>query len=192
MKKNYWIIVIVVVMVLGLAGGFFYWKSLTHPRLIDNGPLIISSHDSSPTSSSVATNQKMEVKIFMVAVDDNGASGTKIGCGDSAVSVIREVPQTQAVLKAAMKQLISVKDKYYGQSGLYNPLYQSDLSLESVAIDNGKATIKFTGTLTLSGTCEDPRIEAQFMQTALQFPTVSKAEIFINGRNLKDILSQKD
>ncbi len=186
MKKIYWILIIIAALIiLGLGIYYFYFRNQTAPASSPS-PLPSSSPIATPTAATSATTQ---VKIFMIAMDDNGASGPKIGCGDSAVAVIREVPQTQSVLKAAMEQLVSIKDKYYGQSGLYNPLYQSNLKLESVAINNGKATIKFTGTLTLVGECEDPRIEAQFMQTALQFSTVSSADIFINDKNLKDLLS---
>ncbi len=112
---------------------------------------------------------------------------------DSAVAVDREIPPTKAVLKAAMEQLVSIKDKNYGQSGLYNALYQSSLNVDSVAIDdNGKATIKLSGTLQLVGTCEDPRIEAQLRETAMQFSTVKSADIFINNKNLTEIMSLED
>ena len=127
----------------------------------------------------------------MIALDDNGASGKLIGCGDSAVAVEREVPETQAVLQAAMEQLISIKDPTYGESGLSNPLYQSSLNLESASIDNGKATVKFTGSLSLPGECGDARIQAQFEETALQFSTVTSVDILINGTNLRDLISQE-
>lgn len=187
MKLIYWILLIVVALIL-LGLGIYYFYFQKKSTLVPTSPSPSISTTVSPSSSTTATTQ---VKIFMIAMNDNGASGIKIGCGDSAVAVTREAPQTQAVLRAAMEQLVSIKDKYYGESGLYNPLYQSNLTLQSAVINNGKATVKFTGTLTLVGTCEDARIEAQFMQTALQFNSVSNAEIFINGKNLKDLISQK-
>ena len=52
-------------------------------------------------------------------------AGIPVGCGDSAVPVMVEIPPTQAVLKAALESLLSVRDQQYGQSGLYNALYQS-------------------------------------------------------------------
>ncbi|MEK7142776.1 MAG: GerMN domain-containing protein, partial [Patescibacteria group bacterium] len=139
----------------------------------------------SPTATPTTT-----VKIFLIAKDDNGASGKLVGCGDSAVAVEREVPETKAVLRAAIEQLISIKDKSYGESGLYNALADSSLNFQSAEITDGKATIKLTGPLNLVGTCEDARIQAQLKETALQFSTVQSAEIFINDKNLDDILSQ--
>jgi len=139
-----------------------------------------------------ATPSKQMVKIFVIAVDDKGQSGIPVGCGDSAVPVMVEIPPTQGVLKAALEALLSVKDQYYGQSGLYNALYQSNLQVESVSIDNsGKASVYLTGKLIMGGECDTPRVQAQFEQTVLQFPTVKSVSIFINGKPLSDVLSLK-
>jgi hypothetical protein len=129
------------------------------------------------------------VQIFLIAVDDNGQSGQMIGCGDSLVPVQVEIPRSQAVLKASLEKLLSIRTQYYGESGLYNALYQSDLQLESVTLDGGKAVIKLTGILMLGGECDDPRVAAQLDATARQFPTVSEVVIYVNGRLLADVLS---
>jgi hypothetical protein len=130
------------------------------------------------------------VKIFMVALEDKGQSGPEIGCGDSLVAVDREVAPTKAPLTAAMNELLSVNDQYYGQSGFYNSLYQSDLQIENITIDEqGLASIYLTGTYTLGGVCDGPRFEAQLVETARQFSTVKEVSIFINGKPLKEILS---
>ena len=140
-----------------------------------------------PTSTAV----QQTVKIFLIALEDNGQSGILVGCGDSAVPVTVIIPRTQGVLKAALEKLLSIKEQYYGESGLYNALYQSDLQLKSVTIDQGKAVIHLTGTVMLGGVCDAPRLEAQIRQTALQFSTVSDVEVFINDIPLEDVLSQK-
>jgi hypothetical protein len=130
------------------------------------------------------------VKIFMVALEDKGQSGPEIGCGDSLVAVDRDVAPTKAPLTAAMNELLSVNDQYYGQSGFYNSLYQSDLQIENITIDEqGLASIYLTGTYTLGGVCDGPRFEAQLVETARQFSTVKDVSIFINGKPLKEILS---
>jgi hypothetical protein len=131
------------------------------------------------------------VKIFLIALEDNGQSGPLVGCGDSAVSVTVTIPRTQGVLRAALEALLAIEEQYYGESGLYNALYQSDLQLKSVTIDQGKAIIHFTGTVMLGGVCDSPRFEAQIEQTALQFSTVSNVEVFINDIPLEDVLSQQ-
>ena len=77
----------------------------------------------------------------------------------------------------------------YGESGLYNALYQSDLQVESISLENGKAEIYLTGTMMLGGECDNPRVEAQLKQTALQFSTVQEVSIYINGKLLSEVLS---
>ncbi len=131
------------------------------------------------------------VKIYLIAIDDNGKSGDLVGCGDSAVPVQVEVPATQGVLKAAMQALLAIKDRQYGESGLYNALYQSNLQVDRVTIESGKATVELSGTMMLGGVCDIPRVEAQLTKTALQFSTVSEVTITVNGKLLKDALSLK-
>ena len=137
------------------------------------------------------TQAQQTVKIFLIALEDNGQSGPLVGCGDSVIPVTVVIPSTQGVLKAALGKLLSIKEQYYGESDLYNALYQSDLQLKSVTIDQGKAIIHFTGMLMLAGECDNPRVEAQIEQTALQFSTVSSVEVFIDDIPLEDVLSQK-
>lgn len=131
------------------------------------------------------------LKIFLIAVNDNGVSGKLVGCGDSAVAVNIEVPYTTGVLRAALNKELSIKDKNYGQSGLYNVLYQSNLKTSSVSIKNGEAIIHLSGKLTLGGECDNPRVQAELEETALQFSTVKKVSIYINDVPLKKVLSLK-
>lgn len=77
----------------------------------------------------------------------------------------------------------------YGHSGLYNSLYQSNLSIESLNIINREAVIRLKGNLVLGGVCDNPRAKAQLEESALQFSTVDKASVFINGVLLDQLLS---
>jgi len=131
------------------------------------------------------------VQIYLIALEDNGQSGPLVGCGDSGIPVQVETLSTKEVLRVSMEKLLSLKDQFYGESGLYNALYKSDLQVESITLENGKAVINLTGTLMLGGVCDNPRVEAQLEQTALQFSTIQEVSIFINGKPLKDALSLK-
>ncbi len=144
-----------------------------------------------PTATPTAVSGRtMPTKVYLITL--NGATpNNSVGCGDAATAVTRQIGQTSAILTATMSDLLSIHDRNYGQSGLYNALYQSRLSVESVTLVNGKATIKLTGTMTLGGECDNPRVKAQLMQTALQFPTVKEAAIFINNIPLDQALSLK-
>lgn len=144
-----------------------------------------------PTAASTATPGDMSVMVILIALEDNGQSGTPIGCGDSAIPVTVTIPRTQGVLRAALEKLLSMKQEYYGESGLYNALHQSDLQLKSVTINQGTAVIHLTGNLVLGGVCDSPRVQAQIERTALQFSTVGAVDVFLNDIPLANALSQR-
>ena len=133
--------------------------------------------------------ETMTLQVFLIALEDGGQSGQEVGCGDSAVPVQVVVPRTQGVLRAALEALLSIRDQYYGESGLYNALYQSDLRVEGITLEDGEAVVNLGGTLMLGGVCDNPRVEAQLEETALQFSTVSRVSVFVNGVPLEDLLS---
>ena len=127
------------------------------------------------------------IEIPLIAMDTNGP----VGCGDTVVMVTRNVAATVAPLTAAVGELLSIHDRFYGQSGLYDPLYNANLAVQSVTINNGLATIRLTGSLNLGGICDDPRVAAQFDAIGRQFSTVQKVQVFVNGTPLEDLLSGK-
>jgi hypothetical protein len=137
-----------------------------------------------------ATGTFDRVNIFLIAMDDDGRTGKRIGCGDSAVAVELPVAPTSAPLRAALDELLSLPGALYGESGLYNALHQSDLAVAGITIENRKATIQLTGSYLLGGTCDDPRFVAQLEETVLQFNTIDAVDIFINGTSLRDIVNQ--
>jgi hypothetical protein len=132
------------------------------------------------------------VAIYLVAVGDNGVSGKLIGCGDSLVPMEKQITPTLGVLRAALNELLKLQGmQYYGESGLYNALYQSKLTVKDVAIVNGEAQIYLQGSLTLGGECDNPRVDEQLKAIALQFSTVKSVSIYINGTPLAKFLDLK-
>jgi hypothetical protein len=131
------------------------------------------------------------VRIYLIAIADNGRSGKRIGCGDSVIAVTRPIVPTTTPLKAALRLLLSNHQAHYGRSGLYNALYQATLRLQTAAVTNGKAVVHLTGRLNLRGVCDDPRADAQLRETVRQFPTVHNVAIYINNVPLWKVLSQK-
>ena len=166
--------------------GLSYWdlavaNNLANPNWIYAGQVLFIPSAGQP-------GQFDRVKIHLIALEDSGQSGPEIGCGDSVVAVEVAVSPTNAPLKAALGQLLSIEDQYYGQSGLYNALYQSDLTVDDVQIANRVATVRLSGSLLVGGTCDVPRVKAQLERTLLQFSTVDTASIFVNGTPLDDVL----
>jgi LysM repeat protein len=126
-------------------------------------------------------------RFYLVALNNGGS----VGCGDSLVPVTVEIPATYAILRASLEKLLALHTQYYGESGLYNALYQSNLTIDDVRIDNRVATIRLSGQIVLGGVCDSPRVQAQLEQAALQYSTVDQVKVFINGKPLQDVLSEK-
>jgi hypothetical protein len=104
------------------------------------------------------------------------------GC-DHVVLQNRTIPTTQTPLTAALNILLSEKiNATPGDKSLYNYVANGNLKLASASIVSGTAKIYLTGTApALSGVCDDPRLFIQVAQTARQFPTVQKVQLFVNG-----------
>jgi hypothetical protein len=149
----------------------------------DRGPeILLRDLAASPARKTMA------VRVFLIALGDNGRFGRKVGCGDSLVAVTKIVPFTRAPLGATMRLLLADHHAYYGQSGLYNALYRARLTVKRAVRVNGKAIIHLVGRLSLGGECDDPRVRGQLRRTALQFPTVHGVAIFVNNIPLGRLL----
>jgi len=129
--------------------------------------------------------------IYLIALEDAGRTGQVVGCNDSAIPVIRTFQPTVAPLTAALQILLSLGTQYYGESGLYNALYSSSLRLDGVNIVNREAIIQLSGQLALGGVCDAPRLRAQLELTALQFATIDRVQITVNGQPLEQLTSSQ-
>ena len=177
-------IIIVLAIIVAVGAGVYFFM----------GDRIGSEVTSTPGQNTGTTNETPDtlvVQIPLIALEDNGASGKKIGCNDSVVMVDRTIPYTTGTLRGALEVLLSLQGTAYGQSGLYNAVGTSDLELADVTIEGGTAIIELEGQLVLQGACDAPRVAAQLEEAALQFDTVDDTEITINGEPLADALSSQ-
>jgi len=143
-------------------------------------PLAVSAQQ--PPATEPAT-------IYLVALEDDGQSGIPIGCDDSLIPVTVDVSAattTEGKITAALQKLFSLHDPYYGQSGLYNALYENMLVVNSVSIQGNTAGIILSGYTGSRGICDAPRIEEQIAQTVLQFAGVTNVVVILNGGPLFD------
>jgi hypothetical protein len=154
------------------------------PEFQPEKPALPTLHPIEPTAATEVTNAKM----YLIALEDAGKSGPAVGCGDSLVAV--DIPGKDG--KAAMQYLLGLHNDYYGQSGLYNALYQSDLKIDRINATAENINVELTGTLLLGGVCDNPRVHDQLIATIRQ-STESKVPVIlrINGVPLDDLLSQK-
>lgn len=202
MKKIIALIIITVIFTVGCAAGDVPEKAsdVNQPATQQNNSSRSQANtgnsNNTPGQENISGNSQQntgitKVKVFLIAIDDNGKSGKKIGAGDSVIPVEVAVEPTNTPLKAALNKLLSIKDREYGQSGLYNPLYNSNLKLESAIIKDGQAEIRISGNLMLGGVLDNPRVKAQMEETALQFSSVKSVLVYLNDKKLDDALSLK-
>jgi hypothetical protein len=131
-----------------------------------------------------------QVRFYLVALEDNGANGIQVGCGDSLVEQTQPVEPTAAPVQVALERLFSFKTQFIGESGLYTALYQSDLRVDSV--DTGPAgdvTVSLSGTVLLGGVCDGPRFQGQIEETIKRMSGASAVNVTINGKPLREIVS---
>jgi len=137
---------------------------------------------------SAVGQRRPQIKVYLVAVGDNGRAGKKIGCEDSLVAVTRTVRKTAAPLKAALEELLSTPPETGDNPKLQNFWKGRNLKVRSVSIRNGTANIHISGEVFVAGICDEPRIESQIEETARQFPSVKKVKVYIGKRTLKDAI----
>lgn len=178
MKKNLLLALVVLVAAVVVA---ITWRSGA------NAPITPPEGNSTSTQTSPSVTQ---VKVALIALDDNGAKGKKIGCNDSVVYATRQVASTTQPLNAAFKELFSLGTNTYG--GLYNVIHSMQskqsgkpLQFDHATLENGVAKVYLTGDFGgLGGVCDDPRVPAQLEETARQFSTVQSVEVYLEGQQV--------
>lgn len=128
--------------------------------------------------------------LFYMAIGDNGVAGPKVGCGDSAVAVTSAAITYTDPVEGALRTLLANHTQAVGASGLDNALWQSRLDVASVERSGSAVTAHLSGTLTMGGECDIPRIEQQLMLTAAR-AAGGPVAITINGKTLMEALSLK-
>src|SRR5680860_1216894 len=151
--RRYWIISIIMLAFVGI-GGFLVTEMLS----IIPKASVPSFVDENTTTGPLT--------LYYISIGDNGASGEKIGCGDSAVAVKTEDVKTDNVVSSTFSRLLANHNQFYGESGLYNVLYSSNLTfLSSYKVDD-TITVNLSGNLSLAGECDNPRVQAELEMAA--------------------------
>lgn len=130
-----------------------------------------------------ATSTPASVSLIQLALLDTTGStnGKSRGC-DKVILVPFTVATTTAPLTSAMQKLFSLGTT--SVSGHFNFIDRTDetLKFSRAEVTSGTARIYLTGSLSgLAGVCDDPRAQIQIEETALQFATVQRVEIYLNG-----------
>jgi hypothetical protein len=131
-------------------------------------------------------------KIVLIAPGDwshGGRNGRPAGCGDSAVPVEVTLPAPAPALAGALGALLRSRDRIDPASGLYNPLYASELQVAGIDRAGDEARVRLSGYLELGDACESRRIQAQLEGTVTQFQGIRRATFTLAGQPLEQLLA---
>jgi len=131
------------------------------------------------------------LSIYYVAVDDNGVSGPRIGCGDSLVATTTGPVRFTDQVRPSVETLLANKKRDVGMSGLINVLYQSSLTYLGGELNGSTISIWLSGQFMLGGVCDIPRAKAQLEYTAMAASGATSAHVYVNGRPIDEVLSLK-
>lgn len=104
----------------------------------------------------------------------------RFGCTSYIKFIPQQVPETQAVLNATYEWLFNNNYQTSQYSNIV-PTQQTTLNYQSVEIVNGVAKVYLTGSVMEYG-CAFAGFAGQIEQAALQYPTVSDIEVYLNGQ----------
>ncbi|MFA6089944.1 MAG: GerMN domain-containing protein [Candidatus Woesearchaeota archaeon] len=131
-----------------------------------------------------------ELSIFLVKLNDAGKSGEAIGCGDSLIEIKEKLDIAENPIKTALNKLFQIKGNYKNL-GLYTALTNTNFKVESIEEKNNIAIVSISGTYTISGVCEIPRIENQIKETVLKNSNLKDLQILLNGKPMEEVFSLK-
>jgi hypothetical protein len=135
-----------------------------------------------PVTLKINDVSKMKVKFALLAPGISGSSNQK-GC-DAVTFKEVEVPKTQAVLDASLRALFADNTPWppTSEKASGNFVGAQNLAFSKVTLSGDLARVYLTGSVSLAGVCDDPRLSIQVSETANQFPTVHGVEIYINNK----------
>lgn len=140
------------------------------------------------TPGPTAVPTPRELTVYFVRIGDDGASGERIGCGDSLVPVTTTPIATDDPLRASIVRLLETPEGEVLSSGLRTAVPGGTLDYVSGRVEGDTVTVELTGMPLPGGECDDPRIEAQLERTAMAATGASEALILIDGVPIEEFL----
>lgn len=129
--------------------------------------------------------------VFLIALEDGGVDGRRIGCGDSAVAVETTLPRRARALEGALEALLDLRGTYDTRTGFYNALHGSRLEIDRIERAGPEVRVHLNGYLEIGERCDSQRVLAQLTETALQFEDVQRATFYLEGKPLAGLLPDK-
>ncbi|HUV81024.1 MAG TPA: GerMN domain-containing protein [Patescibacteria group bacterium] len=130
-----------------------------------------------------AAAETMTIKAYF----NNDRLDPEFSC-NKVFPVEREIPETQAVARAALEELLKGPTEEEKSAGFFTSI-NPGVKIQKLSIENGTLKVDFDEQLEfqVGGSCRVSAIRAQITQTLKQFSTVNEVIISVNGRT-EDIL----
>ncbi|MBI2100887.1 MAG: GerMN domain-containing protein [Candidatus Vogelbacteria bacterium] len=195
-KSNVWLIVIIILVV-----GAILW-----PLLKKNPPAETGTLEDGLATSTVSLDETVGEPTDLAVINNSSVNQTAAvvnsGVGnmilrayfgnrrldppglkcDAVYPVFRTVPETTAVGRAALAELLKGPSPSEAAAGVVTAI-NPGVKLQSLTIDQGAARADFSSELgaEVGGACLVTTIRAQITETLKQFPTIKSVLISING-----------
>jgi hypothetical protein len=150
---------------------------------------LLSCRREPPPQELDAASPTRRARIFLIPLEEGATvPGDTAGCGGEIAAVEAELPVATPALAGSLGSLLDAGDAYK-TAGYYNSLAHSPLRLERIERSAGVASIYLSGYLELGGRCDGPRALSQLTETAVQFRDVDRAQFFLDGQPLRELLA---
>ena len=131
---------------------------------------------------------KDPIYAYYITTPTGAADGCQLPFGMS-IGVSRSGDISKDV-KLALQSLFAVKTEYYGS--FYNPLFRSNIKVQSVKFDRstGLITVELSGTYKPTGDpCDNTGVKSQVWGTIRQFNAIKMTNIYLNDIPFGDRVS---
>lgn len=144
---------------------------------------VLSACERSPLQDAHRSTETIrKATVYLIEPGDGG------DCAGGAVPFEVELGSPSPALGGSVEALLSLGDRSKG-SGFYNALADSPLKIQRMERSGDLVRFYLTGYLELGGECDGPRVLSQLTETAGQFDDIEKAEFYLDGKPLAELLS---
>ncbi len=188
---------IVLILIAIAVAGLVWYNTSGNGAATSTPPIATTTPPGSTTTPPIipppiATTTSATSSVKIALLDTAGSSNGKPRACDKVVLINRTVATTTMPLTAALRNLFAISTT--SVSGWFNFIDRTNetLKFDRATVVSGTANIYLTGSLSgLAGVCDDPRAAIQIEETALQFPTVQRVQLYLNNATTTLIPSQQ-
>ncbi|MFA6354173.1 MAG: GerMN domain-containing protein [Candidatus Paceibacterota bacterium] len=144
------------------------------------------SENSNEVNFTITSVPMSVVSVYFGKISDSNT----LNCSVTS-PVSRSIPQTLAVARASLEQLLQGPTMFESQAG-FRTFLGAGININSLTITNGVAYVDFSALSDPSGSgaCGVAKIVSQITNTLKQFPTITSVKMTVNGEDASIILER--